>query len=403
MPYFRCRAVHVDQSEIDEIREAESLELAISNLQRDGYVPIRVVPAHTLSVRLLGAAGKRLKNREISIFTQELATLLQAGLPLDSALKSMLDLTEDVPSINAVIDLALQRIKQGIALSDALTEQDCGFSRFYIGILKAGEAGGDLGGSLQHLSDYLERLEALRSSVVSALVYPGILLFTSLASITLLMTLVLPQFAELFDLAGKELPAPTKFVMAIANGLRIYWWVLIALFILVAMLLQHVLRTPHLRYLWDSYCLTLPVVGELLKRIEVTRFSYTLGSLMSKGVPLLDALTMVKSTTVNSVMVEMIDAARLNLKQGRVMSGAFADDRKFPKMAIQMLRLGEETGNLQSVLDKMSATYDREVSAAMQRLLSLFEPILILVLGVMIAGIIFSVLMAVVSINDFVF
>jgi len=403
MSSFHCKAVHANGDTIDEIREADCIESIVSELQTNGYVPIRVAPASTFSIRLAGKGKARLKNTHLLLFTQELASLLGAGLPLDHALATMLDLTEELPPVHRIVDSVLKKVKQGAVLSDALEQQDCGFTQFYVGIIKAGEAGGDVASSFQQLSDYLERMVTLRSTVVSALVYPAILLFTSIASIILLMTLVLPQFAELFADAGKQLPMPTVVVMAISSALQQYWWLLVVLFIGLALLMQYVLQTPHLRYKWDKRCLNLPAIGSLIKKIEVTRFSDTLSSLLAKGVPLLEALAIVKTTMSNSVMVELMDSARQHLKQGKLISTALSESNTFPKLAVQMIKLGEETGDLKSILGRLSTTYDREVKTSIERLMSLFEPILILVLGVIIAGIIFSVLMAIVSINDFAF
>lgn len=403
MPAFYCKAVHSEGNALDEVREADSMERLVFDLQNEGYVPIHVVPANSLLGYFRSGSRQKLKNKHILVFTQELATLLQAGLAMDASLKTMLDLTEDWPMLHAVIGRLLKKMKQGMALSDALEQQSCGFSRFYIGIVRAGEAGGDVGQALQHLSEYLERVEALRSTVVSALVYPSILLLTSIASIVLLMTLVLPQFAELFETSGKALPLPTLVVMSASHALQSYWWLLLLVLLGAGLVMQSVLQTSHLRMRWDRKCLRFPLVGELVQKIEVTRFSYTLGSLLTRGVPLLDALTIVQSTINNRVIAETMGTARQNLKQGRTMSSALEADHLFPKLAVQMIKLGEETGKLPEMLNKLSATFDQEVKASVQRLLSLFEPVLILGLGVIIALIIFSVLMAVVSLNDFAF
>jgi len=403
MPTFYCKAVHSDGGLIDEVREAPSMETIVSDLQEQGYVPIRVVPANTMAVRLFSSDKQHLKNKQVLLFTQQLATLLQAGLPLDQALNMLLELTESVPELNCIVEQVFKQIKQGVALSNALQQQGCGFSRFYIGIIKAGEASGDIAGSLLHLSEYLERIDSLRSTVVSALVYPAILLFTSVASIVLLMTLVLPQFAELFADSGKELPLPTAVVMGISTFLQSYWWALLVVMMACVAVARHIMSVPELRYRWDRRCLAFPLVGDLIKKVEVTRFSYTLASLLGNGLPLLEALSIVKNTLTNRVMVELIEQARENLKQGKTVSSALDSDDQFPKMAVRMIRLGEETGSLKTVLDKLSSSYDQEVKVSLQRLLSLFEPILILVLGIVISGIIFSVLLALVSINDFAF
>ena len=403
MPLFKCEAVHPNGDRINELRDAQSADSILLDLQNNGYVPIKIVKTSGgfsfLNRPMLG----RLKDQDLLFFTQELSTLLQAGMPLDRAFRMLLDLTQESPLLHQVVDKALVKVKQGVALSIALEEQACGFSKFYIGILRAGEATGNVATSLQQLAEYIERMQALRRSVSSALVYPTILLVTSVASIILLMTLVLPQFATLFADAGKELPLPTQIVMGVSGALQQYWWLLIVLFIAFALLIQTVLQTPDLRYQWDRKCLTLPMVGELIKKIEVTRFSHTLSSLLLNGVPLLDALAIVKRTLTNTVMIGVMDDVSQHLKQGRLMSPVLEKSNAFPQLAVQMIKLGEETGDLKGVLSRLSITYDKEIKVTIQRLLSLFEPVLILLLGVIIAGIIFSVLMAIVSINDFAF
>jgi general secretion pathway protein F len=403
MPSFYCKAVHAEGHTIDEPREADDMETLVAELQRNGFVPIRISPTKPFLFHFGVGQAKKLNKNQLLVFTQELATLLQAGLPLDNALKIMLDLTLETPALNAVVDRVHKKVKQGVPLSAALEQQNCGCTTFYLGIIKAGEAAGDVAASLQQLSEYLERMEGLRSSIVSALVYPAILLVTSLASIILLMTLVLPQFVELFNSAGKQLPLSTTIVMAVSQFLQHYWWLLVLVFVGLLLALQHILQTPDLRYRWDKRCLALPIVGDLLKKIELARFSYTLGHLLKKGMPLLEALAVVKSTMSNTVIVKLVDRARQHLKQGRLMSSAFNKDDEFPNKGVQMIRLGEEAGNLQLMLQKLSQIYDQDVKVGIQRFMSLLEPIIILALGVVIAGIIFSVLIAIVSINDIAF
>jgi len=253
------------------------------------------------------------------------------------------------------------------------------------------------------LSDYLERSKELRETVSTALIYPAILVTMAGLSLLLLLTFVVPQFTEMFESAGKELPLPTQIVVGIAQGLRDYWWTLPLLAIAITSYVRYQMADPARRYTWDRRFLRLPLVGDLIKKIEVANFSRTLATLLGNGVSLLGALNIVKETLGNRVVAEKIDLAAESLKQGGGLSGPLVDSGLFPTLAVQMVKLGEESGHLDEMLERVAVTYDKEIKIAIQRLLALLEPVLIVGLGIMIAGIIISILMAILSVNDLAF
>jgi general secretion pathway protein F len=225
----------------------------------------------------------------------------------------------------------------------------------------------------------------------------------SAGSLLLLLTFVVPQFTEMFESAGKELPLPTQVVVAVAQGLRDYWWALPLLAVGAASYFRYQFADRDRRYVWDRRLLALPLVGDLIKKVTVANFSRTLATLLGNGVTLLTALTIVKDTLNNLVVAEKVDLAVESLKQGGGLSAPLIESGLFPTLAIQMIKLGEESGHLDQMLDRIATTYDKEVKTAVQRMLALLEPVLIVGLGIMIAGIIISILMAILSVNDLAF
>jgi len=405
MPLYFYKAVSRDGETIEAEREAADEASLLQALQNEGMLPIRIAPAASkpFAWLRLGRIKGAISQKDIGLFTHELLTLLQAGLPLDRALNTLLDLTAQQPNLNALIGRILEAVKGGAQLSDAMEQQSGVFSRFYLNLIRAGEAGGALELVLERLSHYLERSKELRDTVMTAMIYPAILVTMSIASLLLLLTFVVPQFTEMFESAGKELPVPTQIVVGIATGLRDYWWALPLVVVAIGSFFRAQMTDPDRRYVWDRRFLKIPAVGDLLIKIEVANFSRTLATLLTNGVSLLTAMGIVKETLGNKVVAEKIDLAINSLKQGGGLSSPLVEAEIFPTLALQMIKLGEESGKLDEMLDRVAATYDKEIRNAVQRLLALLEPILIVGLGIMIAGIIISILMAILSVNDLAF
>ncbi|WP_018233494.1 type II secretion system F family protein [Thioalkalivibrio thiocyanodenitrificans] len=398
MPLYRYKAATPtgDTSE-GEIFAADEQQV-INQLQAAGQIPIRVVQGG--GVTRLRRVGVRA--RDVQVFTQELATLLGAGLPLDKSLQIIVDLSED-PRLARMTGRVLEQVRGGASLSEALEAQSGVFSRFYVSMVRAGEMGGAMEVVLQRLSEYLERAKDLRDSIVSALIYPAILLVVSLVSVFVLMVFVVPHFTQLFDDAGRALPMLTQVVVGSAELLRGYWWALIGAVVLIVLLLRHRLGDPAFRLRWDAGVLRLPLAGDLVRKLETARFSRTLGTLLGNGVPLLTAMSIVRETLNNRVLERGMGVAVEGLKGGQGMSAPLMEADLFPKLGMQMIRVGEETGRLEGMLMQVADIYDREVRVAVQRMLSLLEPVLIVGLGLLIATIIVSILIAIVSVNELAF
>ncbi len=297
----------------------------------------------------------------------------------------------------------LESVKGGSALADALESQNGVFSRFYLNMIRAGEMGGNLGDVLTRLSEYLERSQELKDTVTTALIYPAILLIMSLASLFVMLTFVVPQFTEMFESAGQALPVPTQIVVALAGGLQSYWWLILLTLIIVSSYMKSQLANPVSKKTWDARFLQLPLFGDILLHMETAALTRTLGTLLGNGVSILKALGIVRETATNLIIVDVLDDAEQQLKQGKSMSDALINSECFPKLAIQMIKMGEETGRLEEMLLRVATIYDKQLRTSIQRMLALLEPALIISLGLMIAGIIVSILLAILSVNDLAF
>lgn len=406
MPRYRYEAVDATGELLRDELEASSAEAAVERLRDQGLLPLSVVEAKGGLFRgglsqPLFSQRRSLSNKAIMLLTQQLSSLLNAGMPLDRALTILIGVVDDVQS-KALMERVQEKVRGGSTLADALEAQSA-FSRFYLNMIRAGEVGGALEVVLKRLAEFLERAQALRETVTSALIYPLILLTVSALSVIILLTFVVPQFQRLFADAGKALPLATQIVIAVGDGFRHYWWVGVVVILLVTAAMRQQLRRPESRLRWDRWFLRLPLFGDLIAKVETARLSRTLGTLLGNGVSLLNALTIVRETLGNQVLVVALGEVAEQVKTGRGLAEPLLETGGFPKLAVQMVRVGEETGQLQEMLLQVADTYDVEVQTAVKRMLTLLEPAMILGLGVIIAGIIMSILVAILSLNDLAF
>ena len=406
MPRYRYEAVDAAGEVVRDELDAATLDAAVARLRDQGLLPLAVNEAKGGFLRggfgqPLFSKRRTLSRKAIMLLTQQLASLLHAGMPLDRALTILIGVTEDEQA-KPVLERVQEKVRGGSSLADALEAQGV-FSRFYLNMVRAGEAGGALDVVLKRLTEFLERSRALRETVTSALIYPIILLSVSALSVIILLTFVVPQFQRLFADAGKALPLATQIVIAVGDGFRHYWWVGAILFVLLSAVARRQLSQPESRARWDERFLRLPLFGDLIAKVETARLSRTLGTLLGNGVSMLSALTIVRETLSNQVLAGALGEVAEHVKTGRGLADPLLEAGRFPKLAVQMIRVGEETGQLQEMLLQVADTYDGEVQTAVKRLLTLLEPALILGLGVIIAGIIMSILVAILSLNELAF
>ena len=403
MPMFEYKAVAPSGETVQGKMEAATVDLVVLKLQEAGNIPLHAKEASPggFSLNALRIGRRGMNSREVAQFTQQMSTLLGAGLPLDRSLQVLMDLSEN-ERVSRTVSEIRDHVREGGSLSDALEKQHGAFSRLFINMVRAGEIGGTLDVTLNRLSDYLERSRDLKDSVVSALIYPAILLLLAAGSLILLLVYVIPQFTPIFEELGGELPTITKIVLGIAAILQKFWWALILLGFLAVTQFRRMMAVEEKRFAWDGRVLRFKWVGDLVAKLETARLTRTLGTLLSNGVPLLSALSIARNVISNTVLRKDISDAAREVKTGGGLARNLAKGGRFPRLALQMISVGEETGQLDEMLLKVSDSYDTEVRNTIERLLAIFTPVVTLLLAVMIGTIVMSVLLAILSINDLV-
>jgi len=413
MPVYRYRAVNpsgeVAVGELDAANEGE----IVDRLRDRGLMPMQI--AHASGVSLPSATApvaktgrrrrlfeaKTVTRDQLLALTREMATLLRAGLPLDRALEILIGLTP-APVVGTLLQGVRDDVRGGKALSQALDARREVFSRFYVNIVRAGEAGGALGEVMQRLADTMERNKELRESVKSALIYPSLLVGVAVVSVAILLVFVVPQFESTFAQAGKALPIPTLAVVMLGKFMRGYWWAVLGVTFLFVMWYRRRGLVTTVRRERDARRLRLPLFGDLVAKIETARFARTLATLLANGVTLLSGVGIVKETMTNTVMADALDGVLAKLREGKGFGRPLAETGLYPRLATQMIMVGEESGRLEDMLARVADIYDREVQAAIKRFLAVLEPALILSLAVLIGGIVFSILMGVMGMSELV-
>ena len=405
MAQFQYRAADGDGKILEGTIEAGEASSAVARLQDRGLVPLRVAEAGakrtglaSISLPTLSLA-RGVRTRDLLIFTHEMSTLLASGLPLDRSLSILSELSERAEMKRVVGDV-LQSVQRGKSLAEALAAHPKVFPPLYINMVKAGEIGGVLDSVLLRLTDYLERADELRDEVRSAMIYPVILTLVAMGSVTILLTYVLPKFATIFSQAGQALPFSTRILLGMSDAMRSYWWAMILVMVAAGFGATHWTRTPAGRLQWDSIKLRIVLVGDLLRKLAVARFARTLGTLLRSGVPMLQALDIVKDVTGNVVIGQAIEEVKVGVRGGSGVAGPLSHTAAFPPLALQMISVGEETGKLDEMLVQVADYFDKEVRQQVKRLTSLLEPALLLVGGVVVAFVVLSMFSAIFSINN---
>ena len=401
MPTFEYKATTVDGKVLTGQRESNNKDSVIAWLQDSGYIPIYAEEISTSgsAAQSLGLFNsKRLSNNQVLEITEQLSTLVRSKLPLDHALKILQQIAEH-KKVKALIGNLLEGVQAGNEFSTALEAQK-EFSPFYINMIRASEASGNLDSGLGQLYQYMDGVKQMRDKIMSALLYPLILLVVAGVSILLILTFVVPKIAELFVGADQALPIPTQVVIAMSNAVQNFWWLLPIAVVLIIYYLRYLNADVQRKRGWHALFLKLPVLRDLVVKIETAKFTKSLGTLISNGVNMQTALPIANATLTNVVFSQNIRNAVEKFKEGKSLFAIMSKVDHFPTLALQMINVGEETGELESMLTRVAEVYERETSNAMQRFLSLLEPVMIISLGLMIGGIIISILMAIISVND---
>ncbi|PZO06580.1 MAG: type II secretion system protein GspF [Lysobacteraceae bacterium] len=401
MALFRYKALSAAGEALDGQMEAASADEVISRLQDQGHLPVEARRADQAGGEGLGALFKRKEfgSEQVLQFTQQLATLLGAGQPLDRALGILLELP-DTPEARKVVERVRESVRGGTPLSTALEQQHGTFSRLYVNLVRAGEAGGNLHESLRRLAEYLERSAQLRSRVINALIYPVILVVLVLASVTFLLAFVVPQFQALFESMNAKLPWYSTLVLQVSLLVRDWWWLGLAAAAVLAGWLASRMNNPTARRAIDARLLAWKFPGDLIAKLDTARLARTLGTLVRNGVPLLTALNLSRPVLSNRVLAEAIEAATEDVKTGSGLGYAMARQKCFPRLAVHMIQVGEESGELDAMLLKTADTFDQETANALDRLLAALVPALTVMMTLVVGAIMISVLLPIYDLTN---
>ena len=418
MPRFRFVAMDAKGKESEGVIDAESQSQAISMIRSKGFFPTRVSEVGTAQART-GATqasgsgkglmsmelkmprlfGGRVKPKQLMVFTRQLATLVDAGLPLLRGLRILLK-QERNPALRVALNGMGEAVEGGSTFSEALGQYPRIFDHLFINMVRAGEAGGVLEQVLNRVAEFMEKAERIKNKVKSAMIYPIVVLLAALGILGFLLVFVIPKFEDIFNdlLEGKPLPKLTQFVILISRGVKDHILVVVAVAVVLIVLMKLLKRTRVGSFAVDKAKLKSPVFGSLFTRSSVARVTRTLGTLMGAGVPVLQALNIVRDTSGNQVVSRAIQQVHDSVKEGESMSGPLEQSRVFPGMVVSMVDVGEETGALPEMLIRIADNYDDEVDTAVEGLTSVIEPIMIVLLAVIIGTIVIAMFVPLISI-----
>jgi type IV pilus assembly protein PilC len=369
--------------------EAPNEAFVIAQLRRQQIVPVKIKnKPRDLGLRIPGRKGK-VSRRDLAIFTRQFATMIDAGLPLVQCL-DILGMQQENQAFKQVILKVKEDVESGSTFADALEKHPKVFDELFVNLVSAGEVGGILDTILARLAAYIEKAMKLAKQVKSAMVYPSTILAVALIVTTVLLLYVIPIFGQMFQDFGAALPAPTLIVLAISTYTRKYFLLGLVLIIVLVLAFRWYYKQEGGRRRIDRFLLRVPIFGDLLRKIAVARFSRTLGTMVSSGVPILESMDIVAKSAGNKIIEEAIVKARASISEGKTISEPLAESKVFPIMVTQMVSVGEATGALDTMLNKIADFYDDEVDAAVGALTSLLEPMLMIFLGVVIGGLVIA-------------
>lgn len=416
MPIYSYKAIDKFGKEVADEVDTASYDEAIKKLRDMGYFPTQIAAKRgkasaraayaaggtgagaglSMEIHIPFLGGGLVNQRQVTLFTRQLATLIGAGLPLVRSLNILRDQMKAGTFRNIVNSIASQ-VETGSTFSDALLKYPRAFSKLFVNTVKAGETGGVLEVVLTRLADFSEKSERLRSRIRSALAYPILVIMIALGVLSFLIIFVIPKFMELFQEIGTELPLPTLILLYVSDFMQHRWVVGIMFIAAFTVFYRMALRLKPFQFFVDKVKLYLPVFGILARKVAIARFSRTLGTLISSGVPILQALTITKDTAGNEVIAHSLAMVHDSIREGESIAGPLAKTKVFPLMVVNMISVGEETGSLDQMLNKVADTFDDEVDTTVTALTSLLEPLLIVGMGLIVGGIVISMFLPLVK------
>ena len=407
MAKFAYKALNKDGKELFGIIDAETQALAINDVRSLGLYPTQIREARKSDERRArrerGGVNEfyigGLKSKQLSVMTRQLATLIDAGLPLLRSLNVLI--AQQKPSkLKDILREAAGDIQSGSTFSEALAKHPKAFDRLYVNMVRAGEVGGLLETVLNRLAIFMERRQALKRRVQSALIYPVAVVCIATGIVSFLLIKVVPVFAQIFSDFGGKLPAPTQFLVNASNFMFYKWWLLLVIINSIIISIKLLGKSRTVKRIMDRVVLKIPLLGDLVVKVAVARFARTLGTLITSGVPILQALKITKDTIGNEVVQNAVQKVHDSIKEGDTIAAPLDEAKVFPSMVVNMIDVGEETGSLDAMLMKVADIFDAEVEQAVDALLALMEPAIIICLGGVIGFIVISLYLPIFSLGD---
>ena len=399
MATFFFRAVAADGKLRTGSLTADTDRAVARELRKQGLTPIYVGVEEKKSRELKLPAFRRGNRRDVLFFTREISTLLNAGVPLDRAITITSELSER-PVFQAIVQDVLRVVKGGKSLADSLALHPDYFGDLFVNMVRAGEASGTLAPVFERLSEFERSRDELRGYIISSMIYPSLLVAVGLSSVLLLMNFVVPRFAAVFTESHMRMPLPTRIMLETSHFVQTWWWVAAAAAIGGFVTFRTYVRTPQGRLAWDTARLRLPLLGDALLKAETSRFARAMATLVAHSVPLVQSIGIAGAILNNKRLAGSLDAVAQGIKRGEGIAAPLRRTGVFPPLAGHLLTVGEETGRLDQMFSQMADIYEAETRAAIKRFTSLFEPLVILIMGVLVGALVLSMLLAITSINE---
>jgi len=403
MAIYEYRALDAAGKNIKGIIEADSVKTARAKLKKNNLYLTEINEKNAVMKAGAPTSGGsifgRVKVADISLSTRQLASLIRASIPLVDALQALIEQTEN-DRMKVVLATVRADVNEGSSLAKAVSKHPKIFNNLFVNMIEAGESSGTLPLVLLRLADFLEAQVRLQNKVTSALMYPVLMMLASFGLLVGIFVGVIPKIVKIFESMNKPMPIQTQILLAISDFLINYWYLVIGLSVLGTFLFRRWKKSPSGRRSWDGFLLKLPIFGPLIRMVAVARFSNTLATLLTGGVPILTAMNIVKNIVTNTLISEAIVQARENVTEGQSIAEPLKRSRQFPPLVIHMIAIGEKTGELPQMLQSVSATYEEQVSVKIEGLTSLLEPAMIIFMGLVVGGIVASVFVPLIELNN---
>ncbi|MBW1732845.1 MAG: type II secretion system inner membrane protein GspF [Deltaproteobacteria bacterium] len=407
MPVYEYRALDRAGKSKNGIVDAESPVAARQKLRGSGVFPVELKESSSSPEQVaqdrppISTLFKRVRPAELAVATRQLAILLGAGITLVASLDAMISQVPN-PLLKKILAQIKESVNEGNSLASSLAKHPKIFSQIYVNMVRAGEESGSLDLVLYRLSELTEHQQALRGRLKAALIYPLFMLLIGALVLFFLITFIVPNITKIFDEMHQVLPLPTLILIGTSGFLKSFWWLVLGGLGFGALVMRRLIRTPKGRHIWDRFKLVMPVVGPINTRTAMARFSRTLGSLLQNGVPLLTALGIVKNIVSNTLMAQAIDTSMADIQSGKALSASLSRSKWFPPLAIQMISAGEQSGEIEAMLNKIAEIYEGEVESQVLAITSLLEPVMILFMGLTVGFIVISILLPIFEMNQMI-